>query len=187
MEGVTFADVNRDGELDVVAIVTARGRSAEFRRVLMGSFAGRLLPELSARAEALGAVSLKKIVQALTPLPFAGASVSCRPFPHPWAVSVDKKWVFSPESETPIVSLWTGAPSPKVGPRLAQSLRRIQRDCHWETSETSRFGWETCKDVVLELKYAFTGDRHGSPDVIFPDVWTRSTLVTHASPNWSAC
>ena len=35
--------------------------------------------------------------------------------------------------------------------------------------------------------YAFTGDRHGSQDVIFPDVWTRSTLVMRALPNSSAC
>jgi RHS repeat-associated protein len=31
------------------------------------------------------------------------------------------------------------------------------------------------------------GDRQGSPSMISPDVWTRSTPATHASPNWRAC
>ena len=35
--------------------------------------------------------------------------------------------------------------------------------------------------------YAFTGDRHGSPSMISPEAWTRSTLATRASLNWKAC
>jgi streptogramin lyase len=53
-------------------------------------------------------------------------------------------------------------------------------------ADRDRLSKITAAGVVSTLCTRSRGGRQGSPSMISPDLWTRSTPATHASPNWRA-
>ncbi len=165
--GVTFADIDQDGLVDVVVIgATQQGAQAPTPRafIALASSSGAYREDrgLEDQANALGGtMTLKKIVERLRPPPMTGVEVSCQRLNVPLAVSEDGVWalVWSQDQQPPrVVSLETGAAPPWMTDRLAEAVSRVTFGCSWHEDEGAMHGGSSqCSDPIQALNDRLAG------------------------------